>query len=166
LTNLRNQLTIKHNESPISSQDERLLLVQQWLGDGRRLQDIFDIWEKTDSVCEYKGGLDDAYLIHTQKHGSLNALIISLLSAILSLISVHHTYHAVGHLTIKTLLTPTFMRRLNSYIGGSNKELILVSLKLYNSLSTFAGGRERKAILDAFPWELKVPISVSPSAHD
>jgi nucleolar pre-ribosomal-associated protein 1 len=55
---LRNQLTIKHNEAPISSQDERLLLVQQWLGDGRQTQEIFDIWEKTTSVRESKGGME------------------------------------------------------------------------------------------------------------
>lgn len=151
---MRNQLTIKHNEPHISSQDERLLLVQQWLGDGRQTQDIFDIWEKATSVRESKGGMDDACLIHTQKDAILNALIISLLSAILSLTSIHYTYHAVGHSALKMLLTPTYIR--NSYIGGSNNELILVSLKLYNSLSTFAGGRERKAVLDAFPWELKV----------
>jgi hypothetical protein len=100
----------------------------------------------------------DAYLIHQQKDATLNALIISLLSVVLSLTTVHYTYHAVGHPILKTLLSPTYIRRLNSYIGGLNNELILVSLKLYNISSTFAGGRERKAVLDAFPWELKVRV--------
>lgn len=57
---------------------------------------------------------------------------------------------------MKTLLTPTHARRLNSYIGGSHSELILVTLKLYNGMSGFAGGRDRKAVLEAFGWELKV----------
>jgi len=45
---------------------------------------------------------------------------------------------------------------LNSYIGGEQAELILVTLKLYYAVSTFGGGRERKVVLESFPWELKV----------
>jgi hypothetical protein len=47
---------------------------------------------------------------------------------------------------------------MNSYIGGANNELIIVTLKLYNVLSSFAGGREKKSILEGFAWELKVRI--------
>jgi len=48
------------------------------------------------------------------------------------------------------------MRRLNSYLGGTHTELILVTLKLFNGMSYFAGGREKKAVLDSFAWEMKV----------
>ncbi|KIL65208.1 hypothetical protein M378DRAFT_162474 [Amanita muscaria Koide BX008] len=138
LTNLRNQLTVKYNEPPITPQDERLLLVQRWLGDTASVKDIFELWGTANP-----------------KNATLQSLIVSLLSSILSLASSHLTYHAIGYPIIKTLLTPTHTRRLNTYLGGSNKELILVSLKLNNSISTFAGGRERKLVLENFPWEMK-----------
>ena len=48
------------------------------------------------------------------------------------------------------------MRRLNTYIGGSHTELILVTLKLFNSMSAFANGKERKTLLELFAWEIKV----------
>lgn len=32
----------------------------------------------------------------------------------------------------------------------------MTTLKLYNGVSAFAGGRERNAVLDAFGWEIKV----------
>lgn len=48
------------------------------------------------------------------------------------------------------------MRRLQSYIGGSHNELILVTLKLFNAMSKFAAGQYRKSVLENFPWELKV----------
>lgn len=48
------------------------------------------------------------------------------------------------------------MRRLQSYIGGSHNELILVSLKLFYVMSKFAAGQHRKSVLENFPWELKV----------
>lgn len=42
------------------------------------------------------------------------------------------------------------------YINGSNSELTLVSLKLFNGMSGFSSGRERRAVMDAFAWETKV----------
>ena len=57
---------------------------------------------------------------------------------------------------MKTLLTPSKLRQLNSYIGGSHNELIIVTMKLYNVMSKFAGGRDRKLVLEGFGWEIKV----------
>lgn len=48
------------------------------------------------------------------------------------------------------------MRKLNSYIVGSHNELTLVTLKLLNAISGFAGGREKKSLLEVFQWEIKV----------
>lgn len=63
---------------------------------------------------------------------------------------------------MKTLLTTTWMRRLSSYLGGSQTDLILVTLKLLNGMSSFAGGKERKFILESFAWETKVGDPVLP----
>ncbi|PFH47812.1 hypothetical protein AMATHDRAFT_6373 [Amanita thiersii Skay4041] len=135
---LRNKLTVQHNEPPISPQDERLLLVQSWLEESPGAEDIFEHWEKAEP-----------------RNAVLHAHIVTLLSSVLSLLSSHYTYHVLGHPITKTLLAPACIRRLNSYLGGTNNELISVTLKLYHALSTFAGGREQKSVIDAFPWKLK-----------
>ena len=51
MNQLRNQVTIEFEEEKITAQDERLLLVQQWLGGDQGAQDIFGLWEHTDPVC-------------------------------------------------------------------------------------------------------------------
>ncbi|KAG6905791.1 hypothetical protein DXG01_000716 [Tephrocybe rancida] len=138
LTALRNQLSIRPGEDTISPQDARLLLVQHWLEHVPGAHDIFGIWDSL-----------------TQRQNSLYALLVSVLSSLLTLTSSHYTFQALGQPIIKALLTPTYTRRLNSYLGGTHAELILVTLKLFNAMSSFAGGRERKAVLEAFGWELK-----------
>jgi len=47
------------------------------------------------------------------------------------------------------------MRKLNSFVGGTHNELILVTLKLLNAVSGYAGGREKKTLLAVFQWETK-----------
>ncbi|KAG6897168.1 hypothetical protein C0992_003674 [Termitomyces sp. T32_za158] len=138
LTALRNQLSIRPGEDAISPQDARLLLVQSWLNKVPGAHDVFSLW---DSI--------------TQRQNAVLALLVSLLSSLLTLTSSHYTYQALGQPIIKTILTPTYTRRLNSYLGGSHAELILVTLKLFNAMSSFAGGREKKSVLEAFGWELK-----------
>ncbi len=59
----------------------------------------------------------------------------------MGLLSAHYTEHALGRPIMKTLLTPARLRYMNSYIGGSNNELIIAILKLYDIMSNFAGGR-------------------------
>lgn len=49
------------------------------------------------------------------------------------------------------------------YLAGQHTELILVTLKLFNSVTNFAGGRERKAVLESFAWEMKVIGKLVPS---
>lgn len=48
------------------------------------------------------------------------------------------------------------MRRLNAYIGGAQADLILTSLKLLNAMVDFAGGSEKKSVMEGFAWGLKV----------
>jgi nucleolar pre-ribosomal-associated protein 1 len=74
----------------------------------------------------------------------------------IALLSFHYNDYALGQPVMKTLLNHSIMRRLQSYIGGSYNELILVSLKLFNVMSNFAAGQYRKSVLENFPWEIKV----------
>ncbi|KAJ6584939.1 ribosome 60S biogenesis N-terminal-domain-containing protein [Mycena capillaripes] len=126
LTELRNQFSVWPNEGPISTQDARLLLAQKWLDAVPGAHDIFAIWEKS-NVRQPAGIVP----------------ILSLLSSILTLLSAHYTFHAAGHPILRTLLTPPWMRKLNSYLGGSHTELFVF------------WGRERKSILESFAWETK-----------
>jgi len=50
LNQLRNQVTIGFEEGKIAAQDERLLLVQQWLEGNQGAQDVFGLWEHADPV--------------------------------------------------------------------------------------------------------------------
>ncbi|KAJ7069818.1 ribosome 60S biogenesis N-terminal-domain-containing protein [Mycena amicta] len=56
---------------------------------------------------------------------------------------------------MRTLLTPPWMKKLNSYLGGAHNELLLVTLKLFNTISAFGRGKERKTLLESFAWETK-----------
>jgi nucleolar pre-ribosomal-associated protein 1 len=82
--------------------------------------------------------------------------------SLLTLLSSHYTHHALGQPIIKTLLTPPYVRRMNSYLGGTHSELILVTLKLFNVMASFAGGREKMAVMDSFGWEIKACLPLSP----
>ncbi|KAG2107879.1 hypothetical protein DEU56DRAFT_918145 [Suillus clintonianus] len=54
------------------------------------------------------------------------------------------------------------MRKITSFAFGSNElQVILVSLKLFNTISHFGGGRERKALCEAFPWDMKTFVKLS-----
>ena len=96
-----------------------------------------------------------------QRQSPVIALIISVVSSVLTLLSAHYTDHALGQPVMKTILVPTRLRQLNSYLGGSNNELIIVVMKLYNVISNFAGGNDRKAVLEGFGWEIKVRVEYS-----
>ena len=50
LVSLRNQLTIKADESAILVQDERLLLAQSWMVFDLGAQGVFDVWERATQV--------------------------------------------------------------------------------------------------------------------
>ncbi|KAH9931396.1 ribosome 60S biogenesis N-terminal-domain-containing protein [Amylocystis lapponica] len=138
LTALRNQLTVKYGESTLAPHDDRINLARSWLQAAPGAQNIFEIWEAANS-----------------RQMSLLSLVIAVLSSLLNLLSFHYTDHGLAQPIFKTLLSPQWMHRLNSYLGGSHTELILVTLKLFNSMSDLASGRERKAVLEAFAWEAK-----------
>ncbi|KAJ6613338.1 ribosome 60S biogenesis N-terminal-domain-containing protein [Mycena sp. CBHHK59/15] len=138
LTELRNQFSVWPNEESISTQDARLLLAQRWLDVDPGAHDVFTIWETANP-----------------RQPAPMVLILSLLSSLLVLLSSHYTFHMAGHPILRTLLTPLWMRKLNSYLGGAHTELLLVTLKLFNTMSVFGGGRERKTILESFAWETK-----------
>jgi len=87
------------------------------------------------------------------------ALVVSLFSSLLSLFSYHLPDHSYGVPIIKTVLSPQWSRKLNSYISGSHNEQILASLKLFNAISIFGSGRERKSVFETFPWDNKVKLS-------
>jgi nucleolar pre-ribosomal-associated protein 1 len=158
LNALRNQLTIKYNEPSISPQDDRLLLAQRWLELVPDGHDIFELWENATEVRIIIHFFYDFFLIFlsAQRQSSLVAALVSVLSALLTLLSSHYTYHSLGQPILKTLLTPPWMRLLNSYLGGSHNETILATLKLFNSMSAFASGKERKTVMELFAWETKV----------
>ncbi|KAF8164735.1 ribosome 60S biogenesis N-terminal-domain-containing protein [Crassisporium funariophilum] len=138
LTNLRNQIAVKPQEPTVSPQDERLHLVKQWMESSPGAQDLFVIWDKANP-----------------RQSPLLALVVSIFSSVLTLLSSHYSDHAQGQAVMKTLLATSSMRRLNSYIGGSHNELIIVTLKLFNVMSNFSGGRDRKSVLEGFAWEIK-----------
>ncbi|KAF9040788.1 ribosome 60S biogenesis N-terminal-domain-containing protein [Panaeolus papilionaceus] len=138
LSSLRNQLTVHTQEDVISPQDSRLELAKQWMSSSLGAQELFDAWDNANP-----------------RQSTSQTLVLAILSALLTLLSAHYSDYALGQPIIKTLLSPTRLRQLNSYIGGTNNELILVTLKLYNVISNFAGGRERKAVLEGFAWEIK-----------
>ncbi|KAF8185167.1 ribosome 60S biogenesis N-terminal-domain-containing protein [Pholiota molesta] len=138
LSTLRSQLAIKSTEEKIAPQDERLELVKQWMQSSPGAHDLFSVWDNA-----------------TLRQSSLISLVVSILSSVLTLLSAHYTDHALGQPIMKTLLVPSRLRQLNSYLGGSNNELVIVVLKLYNVMSNFAGGHDRKAVLEGFGWEIK-----------
>ncbi|KAJ3554485.1 hypothetical protein NM688_g3084 [Phlebia brevispora] len=138
LTTFRNQITVRHDEGIIPAGDERLLLVKSWLDISPGAQELFDIWERT-----------------TTRQLSLLSLVISTLSAILSLTSSHYSYHSTAVPIAKALLTSQWSSKLNVYLSMSHNELLLVTLKLYYVLSSFAGGSERRSVLEVFPWDAK-----------
>lgn len=161
LTALRNQLTVRNGEFPIAAGDERLLLAKEWLSVDPGAQDIFIIWQSANPVCIFESRFQVVrqHLSRSfQRHHALSSVIAGLLSSLLDLLSTHYTYYAVAQPVVKTLLSPLWMHRLNTYLSGSHTELVLVTLKLFNSLVWYAGGQERRAVFESFAWEIKVSI--------
>ncbi|KAH9007194.1 ribosome 60S biogenesis N-terminal-domain-containing protein [Lactarius hatsudake] len=138
LTALRNQLTIKAGEGSIQPQDERLALAHSWLEALPGAQSVFTIWERT-----------------TERQMSLIALLVSVLSSLLTILSTQYTHHKLGQPILKTLLSPDYLFYLNSYLTGSHNELIIASLKLFGAMSAFGGGCEKRAISEGFSWDNK-----------
>ncbi|KAI9059024.1 hypothetical protein FKP32DRAFT_1761266 [Trametes sanguinea] len=138
LTALRNQLTVRPSEGPVAVNDGRLVLAKEWLEADPGAQELFAIWEATNA-----------------RQMALLSAIVGVLAAVLNLLPSHYTYHIYAQPLLRALLSQQWIHHLNLYLSGQHTELILVTLKLYNSMSDFAGGRERKSVLEAFAWEMK-----------
>ncbi|KAG6375258.1 ribosome 60S biogenesis N-terminal-domain-containing protein [Boletus reticuloceps] len=132
---LRSKLSLKPGDI-VAPHDERLSLAKLWMEDSPAAQDLFDVWGKVNEM-------------------STQVLVMSLFSSLLSLFTCHLPDHSYGVPIIKTVLSPQWLRKLNSYISGSHNERILATLKLFDSISTFGSGRERKSVFEAFPWDNK-----------
>ena len=91
-----------------------------------------------------------------QRQISLLALVVSVVSCLVTLLSSHYTYHSTCRPILQSILSQKWSTRLNTYLAGTHSELILMTLKLYNGVSAFASGKERKSVLDVFAWETKV----------
>ncbi|KAI0075408.1 hypothetical protein K474DRAFT_1664265 [Panus rudis PR-1116 ss-1] len=137
LTSLRDHLTPKVDEQ-VSVQDQRLVLLSGWLEADPALESLFTLWERT----------------QPRQHALLS-VIVSLLSNAVTLLSSHYTYHATATPVLQKIMSPSWMTRLNSYITSSYNDLVLMTLKLLNSLSLFAAGQQRKALIDNFAWDVK-----------
>lgn len=86
----------------------------------------------------------------------LSAVVISLMSCLLNLLSAHYPDQHYGLAILKTLFLPQWHQRLNTHLHGSHSESILVTMKLYVAMSSFAGGQERKVVMEIFAWDNKV----------
>ncbi|ESK84671.1 nucleolus protein [Moniliophthora roreri MCA 2997] len=146
LSTLRNQLTIKSSEGFVSPSDSRLLFSQQWIGRAPGATDLFSIWQNIENRQNSN--------LHSHSHGLLT-LLLAVISCLLNLFSSHYTHHSYGLPIIKTLLSPQYSRRINTYLGGSHNDLTLSTLRVLNSMSNFASGKERRQVLDMLGWDSK-----------
>ena len=85
-----------------------------------------------------------------------SAVVISLMSCLLTLLSIHYPDQPYGLAILKALFLPQWYQKLNTNLHGSHSELILVTMKLYVAMSNFTGGRERKVVMEVFAWDNKV----------
>ena len=152
---LRNQLTVYPHEVPISSNDARLVLVQDWLTESPGATEVFDVWDSSQvgnfafSLLPYRSNV-------MLQNSSISSLCISTLAALLTLLSQHFIYHSRADEIIRRILDHNVMRRLNSCLGTVQYETMIATLKLFNALVDFADGREKRSVLDNFAWSMKV----------
>jgi nucleolar pre-ribosomal-associated protein 1 len=140
------------------------VFAQSWLEGEPDAQCIFDTWAQTNTVCRPFAYFLSCILHAIQRQTILLVLIVSAFSNLVSLLSLASSQQHLGQPIIRLLLSPQWTHRLNTYLSGSHSELLLVSLKLWNSMSNYGSGSERKAVLDAFAWEAKVALITPPPA--
>ena len=73
--------------------------------------------------------------------------------------SAHLLHHSHGEIIAKRILTSQWMRKIDFQLSSAHNDSVLAALKLLNSISTFAGGKEQKALLESFSWDVKVSKS-------
>jgi nucleolar pre-ribosomal-associated protein 1 len=133
-----------------------LVLASSWLEIAPGAQSVFSIWESTTEVCRYGSCFRKSGAEVLQRQPSLLALLISVLSSVLTILTTQYKHHKLGQPILRTLLSPDYLLHLNSYLTGSHNELIIATLKLFRAMSVFGGGCEKRAVLEGFSWENKV----------
>ncbi|KAL5512235.1 hypothetical protein ACEPAG_3520 [Sanghuangporus baumii] len=133
---LRDQISLKFGEASLSLQDARLIVVKEWLELSSGAEDIFALLEK-------------------RQQPTIEAVCLSILASLLTLTTQYFVFQSLGHPIVKNLLTPRWLRKLNSHLSGGHLELCFASLRLLNAVSNFAGGKEQKYLLETFPWDRK-----------
>ncbi|KAH6899471.1 ribosome 60S biogenesis N-terminal-domain-containing protein [Coprinopsis sp. MPI-PUGE-AT-0042] len=167
LTNVRNQISLRHSEVQshledsrtklVAPNDERLLLVEEWCKASPGLRELFDIWNETfdESAAQANGSQGIAMT------NSTASLVLSILTTVFALLSTSYAFRPHGIQIVKNF-TPDHWRKLNAYItggqgkgrnaqGGSN-ELILVALRL---LTVISEKWDPKRVFESFTWESK-----------
>lgn len=87
---------------------------------------------------------------------ALSVMVVSLTSCLLSILSIHYPDQHHGLAILRNLFLPQWYQKLNTNLHGTHSESILVTIKLYVAMSSFAGGRERKTVMEVFTWDNKV----------
>lgn len=185
LTALRNQLSLRHNEiqtlidtaqstATTSSKgltsgsylnslsailpptDSRLLLLEKWCSSSPGLEELFAVWDAATTSGWSKGPANSM-------NSTISALVMSVLTSILGLLSAHYPFHAHAHLVLKHLFENERWRRICGYATSSSNDLILGALKL---LTVVVEKWDAKKVFDGFVWESKVCSCIpNPSIH-
>lgn len=137
-----------------------MLLAKEWLELSPGANDIFGLLENHPQVCREMKIVSFYYYYCTYLDEllkpALTTVCLSILATLLTLTSHHFLYQSLGQPIAKTLLSSRWLRKMDSYLSGGRSELCLVTLKVLNALSTFAGGQEQKGLLRTFRWDVKV----------
>lgn len=134
------------------------MLVKAWLDAQTGAEDVFNVWETSIRVRPYPRDSYAGSLAIKQHWNTTQHLSVSLLATLLNLLSTHFIYHSPGYAILKTLLSPTWVRRLNTGVGAGQNDLVLATMKLWSAMSEFGGGRERATIVKSFNWSFKVRV--------
>ena len=89
-------------------------------------------------------------------------LALGVFSSLLTLLSAQYVYHPLGLPVLRALLASPSSRKLNAHLNSAQTDLVLVALKLWNSMADYAGGVEKRRVFEEFAWGNKV---ITPSAH-
>lgn len=100
-------------------------------------------------------------LNYVAQNPTLIQLCLNIFASLLGLLSTHLIYHPYGAAILKVLLLQPNLDILNSNISDGSQDVILSALTLFNAMSSFAGGAEKRAVMDGFAWGQKVSINTS-----
>lgn len=89
--------------------------------------------------------------------------ILFLLDAVLLVLNSHSSTYPLGFPIVKLVLASNIIRRLTQYLTSADRSLVLAALKLFGALSSFGTGRDKRTVLEAFPWGSKVKMQNVPN---